>query len=593
MVEQAETTVEDVRARNDIVDVISEFVRLRKAGRSFKGLCPFHKEKTPSFMVNPERQMFHCFGCGVGGDVFSFIMTHEKLEFPEALRYLAERAGLPPPRSRRTQRASQNEPVYRANLFAATFYHERLGSAVGRAALAYLEKRGLNAETIGFFQVGYAPPGRDELLRAARRENLSLDDLTRAGLVGTDGRGNPYDRFRGRIMFPIYDVGGRVVGLGGRVLGDGEPKYLNSPETPVFRKGAQLYGLNWARREIAREERALLVEGYLDLVALRQYGIESAVATMGTALASDAARILARYAGRVTIVNDGDTAGRKAALRSAEVLLASGVRVDVAMMPAGADPDSFVRSEGAEAFRRVVRDALGIVEFLFGGARSYEARERATRLALGMFAGIHDPVRRGWYVKELAERSGLDEGMLQRAAASKKDLPPETVGRAARRESTDGAVRAEQGLVQYLLDAETLDPEVVDGIRSFGFKDPASRQLVVMLLEALEGGGRLSSTELVSEVADPAARALIAELSFREDIVDGPRQARDCLARLRRRDLKDRIAATKGEMRGAEGRGDGDALRRLQATYLELVAQLKTQGPWTAFEGDSERSTGG
>lgn len=576
VVDRSETTVEDVRARNDIVEVISEFVRLKKSGRNFKGLCPFHKEKTPSFIVSPERQMYHCFGCGSGGDVFSFIMAYEKLEFPEALRYLAERAGVPLPRQRSSGRSSESDLVYRANQFALKFYHEQLGSAAGRPALGYLEGRGLNAETIGFFVIGWAPAGRAELLQAAARE-FRPEELSRAGLVARSERGTWYDRFRSRIVFPINEVGGRVVGFGGRLLGDGEPKYLNSPETPVFQKGTHLYGLNWSRREISREDRALLVEGYLDFVALRQFGIENAVASMGTALSREAARRLARYARRITIVNDGDVAGRKAAVRSADVLLTEGFRVQVALLPAGSDPDSFVRSKGAEAFRRVVREAPGIVDFLFGGSKDYEARERATRVALELFSQIADPIRRGWYVKELAERSGLDEKMLQRAAASRTPLPAEALPPARREAARDGAVQAERGLVKYLLDAETLEPDVIGRIRLCEFRDGPSRRLLEVLLGALGGDRRLSSADVVLEVEDPLARALVAELSLREDVVDEGKQARDYLACLKRRELKERITRTKGEMREAERRMDAEALRRHQTTYLDLVAELKRQ----------------
>jgi DNA primase len=572
-----EVTVEDIRARNDIVDVISEFVRLRKAGRNFKGLCPFHKEKTPSFMVNAERQMFHCFGCGVGGDVFSFIMNHEKLEFPEALRFLAERAGMPLPERRPSGRPSENDRIYRANGFAAEFYHGRLISGAGRDASAYLEKRGVNPEMIGMFRIGIAPGGRGEFLQAASGEGFGPEVLEKAGLVGRGERGEWYERFRNRIMFPILDVAGHVVGLGGRVLGDGEPKYLNSPETKVFRKGAHLYGLNWARTEIAREDRALLVEGYLDLVALRQFGIENAVATMGTALGEEAARRLARYSQRVTVVNDGDDAGRKAAVRSAEVLLAEGFRVHIAILPAGQDPDSFVRTRGAEAFRQIVRDAPGIVQFLFREADDYEARERATRAAVALFSRIEDPIRRSWYVKELAEKAGLDEKVLQRAAASGHGLPAKSPSRPARRQSPRGTVQAEQGIVQYLLEAETLDPEILQRVRNLEFRDPASREVVGLLLEALDEGQRLTASDAVGRVESGPARALVAAVSFREDIVDQARQIRDYVACLRRRELKDRIAETKTEMREAEQRGDGDALRQLQAAYLSLMSELKGQ----------------
>jgi DNA primase len=574
VIDRRETTVEDIRARNDVVEVISEFVRLRKAGRNFKGLCPFHKEKTPSFMVSPERQMYHCFGCGAGGDVFSFIMEHEKLDFPESMDYLAQRAGLPAPRRRSPEKRSKNDGIFQANEFANRFYQEQLKTAAGAQALAYLEKRGLSPEMLGLFQIGYAPAGRNSLLDAAARAGLNTENLAKAGLIGKGDRGY-YDRFRNRIMFPIFEVTGKAIGLGGRMLGEGEPKYLNSPETPVFRKGSNLYGLNWSRREIGREDRALLVEGYLDLVALKQFGVENVVATMGTALAAEAARRLGRYSKRVTVVNDGDEAGQKAAARSAEVLLAEGFRVHVAILPAGSDPDSFVRSKGAEDFRRLVRDAPGVVNFLFRGTDDYESRERATREALRLFSQIDDPIRRGWYVKELAERSGLDEKMLQRAAAGRTGLPKTAPPGKSRRGSPDGVLQAEQGIVKYLLDAETLEPEVVEKIRACEFRDSASSHLVRELLGAMDSGERLTASELVGRLEDRDARALLAAVSLKEDIVDEAKQVRDYLDRLRERELREKIAETKGEMREAEREEDEETLRRLQTQYLDLISELK------------------
>jgi DNA primase len=354
---------EAIRDRIDLVELVSDYVRLERAGRNFKGLCPFHTEKTPSFHVSPALNRFHCFGCGASGDVFTFLMRIEGLSFREAMRRLAERAGIelreePLPQESPDERDRLRKLVYAANFF----YRQCLRRAPH--AQQYLAQRGLTPETIVAFELGYAPDGWEHLLRFLQRHNFSLADAEQAGLLKArvDGSGY-YDRFRNRITFPIHDASGRVVAFGARTMGDEEPKYLNSPETPLFEKRNTFYGWHLARGEILRQKTALIVEGYLDLIMLHQHGFTHSLATLGTAFTEAHAARLKRLAERVYLMFDSDAAGVRAALRAGEALAQAGIPVLVVRLPQGDDPDSLLRTQGAPALQRALETAIPLAVF--------------------------------------------------------------------------------------------------------------------------------------------------------------------------------------------------------------------------------------
>jgi DNA primase len=356
-----EHKVEEVKTTVDIVDVVSDYVRLKRAGANFKGLCPFHDEKTPSFNVNPVIGIYKCFGCGEGGDAISFVEKVEGLGFVEAVRLLAERAGIElPEEGEADPAADENESLLHALRFAARFYfHELTQSEAGREiGLAYFRDRGFSAETIKKFGLGYAPDAWDSLLTAAGEQQVRPEILEKAGLVLPRKQGGGYyDRFRGRVLFPIVSHVGKVLGFGGRILGQDseQPKYINSPETPVYHKGRVLYGLHQAKQSIRSEEEVVLVEGYTDVISLHQAGVANVVAASGTALTADQVKLLGRYAKRIVLLFDADSAGAAAALRSIDVILQQGLAVYVISLPEKADPDSFVRQFGGEAFRNYAR----------------------------------------------------------------------------------------------------------------------------------------------------------------------------------------------------------------------------------------------
>lgn len=354
---------EAIRDRIDLVELVSEYVRLERAGKNFKGLCPFHTEKTPSFFVSPLLNRFHCFGCGASGDAFAFVMRIEGLSFREAMRRLAERAGIELREESLPQAAPDELDRLRRLVYAANFFYRQCLRRAPRAQ-QYLAQRGLTPETIEAFELGYAPDGWDHLLHFLQRHNFSLADAERAGLLkARDDNSGYYDRFRNRITFPIHDASGRVVAFGARTLGDEEPKYLNSPETPLFEKRHTFYGWHFARGEILRQKTALIVEGYLDLIMLHQYGFTHSLATLGTAFTEEHATRLKRLVERVYLIFDSDAAGVRATLRAGEVLAQAGIPALVVRLPRGDDPDSLLRTQGAAALQQALDTAVPVAHF--------------------------------------------------------------------------------------------------------------------------------------------------------------------------------------------------------------------------------------
>lgn len=412
-----ENLVEEVFSRADILDVIAEHVRLEKKGKNFVGLCPFHQEKTPSFTVTPARQMFYCFGCGLGGNVFRFLMLKESLSFPESVRYLAGRVGVDIPVTA-SPREEKYERYYRVNEWARDFFRERLeaGADAGEAR-SYLMKRGLTPEVRDRFQLGFAPPAGLALTRFLEQKGCAPAEPAELGLVVKGERGY-YDRFRNRIIFPVWNASGRVVGFGGRVLDDSRPKYLNSPETPVFQKGRALYALHLARPAMRDEGRAVIVEGYLDAITAHQFGIRNAVASLGTSLTREQGRLLMRYTMEALIAYDADVAGVAAAIRGLDLLQEVGCRVRVISVPAGKDPDDFLREEGMEGWSRLIRTAAPLLEYKLMqiGART------GTATAVGRLAVLREVMPN---LRALASEVEREEGF--QTAARMLGLTWETI----------------------------------------------------------------------------------------------------------------------------------------------------------------------
>ncbi len=430
--------LDEIRSRVDLVDLVSQFVNLRKAGASWKGLCPFHAEKTPSFMVNPAKGIFHCFGCGVGGDAFGFLMRQDRLSFPEAVREIARRASVELPEEQAREGEGDREGLYRAMHLALGFYADRLWQAGGERARQYLTGRGVDLEVARRFGLGWAPEGWDSLLSFMRAEGIPPDVLENAGLVvPRQGGAGHYDRFRGRVLFSIKDLQGRVVAFGGRALGDESPKYLNSPETPLYSKGQTLYSIDLARESIRARDRALLVEGYLDCLMAHQHGFTETVAALGTAFTPAQLALLRRYASEIVTFFDADVAGQKAAERAEELLEPSResitwaltrngsfgevgtLRLKVALLPAGHDPDTLLRSEGPDAFAGCITTARSLLSYALDRVLADTAgpggpRGRVTafsRVAM-MLAKVGNSEEALALAREAALRLGVDAAQL-------------------------------------------------------------------------------------------------------------------------------------------------------------------------------------
>jgi DNA primase len=421
-----EDKVSEIKNTADIVEVISEVVVLKKTGKNYIGLCPFHSEKTPSFTVSPEKQIFYCFGCAAGGNVFSFLMKHDGMSFPDAAKILAGRYGIDIPTTamspEQKRRMSQRESLFATNRLAMEFFRKQLFDDIsGRRAMAYLNKRGINKEIFDNFYLGYAPEGWDNLLRFFTKKNISLDLVEKVGLiVSRKEKSGFYDRFRDRLIFPIFDLNMQVIGFGGRVMDDSLPKYLNSPETPVYNKSRSLYGLHLAKKKCRENERVFIVEGYFDLLALHQHGLQDSVATLGTSLTPEHVQLLKGFVGkdgRVILVFDSDDAGIKASRRSIEVFDKGYINAQIVILPDGYDPDSYIFEFGVESFLVLVSEAKDIIPFLMDSAvkkhgLSIEGKIRIISEMQDTLGSISDNTRRSLYIKELAECINIDESAV-------------------------------------------------------------------------------------------------------------------------------------------------------------------------------------
>jgi DNA primase len=574
--------VEEVRQVADIVRVVSEHVTLKKAGSSWKGLCPFHQEKTPSFNVRQEPAVFHCFGCGEGGDVFKFLMLREKVSFPEAVETLARRFGLAVP-----ERAGAPGPDRRereemlALMEAAAAHFERtLWTAPGTKAREYLLGRGFEKETLERIRAGAARDSWDDLL-GALRGRFAPAALERAGLVlARQGREGHYDRFRNRAVFPILNEAGKVVAFGARSLDGSDPKYLNSPESPVYHKGRVLYGLGWAREAVRREGRAVLMEGYLDVARALEAGIGEAVATCGTALTGAHARLLRRFTDTVCVSFDQDEAGQRAAGRSLEALLEEGLRVRIVELPESHDPDSFLKAEGADAYRRRLGEAPEAVEWLMRRAeREHDVSAPAGKAGfltalLPALVRIQNAVERSAWLARAVERGGLDDAAAReelRRALAGRGTGAAAVEAAARREAPPPArlLAAERWLIALVVQgAEGVD-EALAELGEADIDALASAPLLRGAKAVWRRGGKVTLPALAAEVDDEGARRLLSEIA----VVGVPAEAlsaRECVREIRRLPLRTRMAEIQKSLREARG----EAVETLLAEKTRLVRRM-------------------
>jgi DNA primase len=560
--------VERVKTGSDIVAVVSEYVHLNKKGKSFWGLCPFHSEKTPSFHVDPDKQIFRCFGCNKGGDVFSFVMEKKGLSFAEALTELALKAGITLEKEKR-QSSSEKKIYYDANRAAMAFFEQQLASSRGEDARRYLSGRGITEETIRIFHIGFAPDSWDSLSTYLKGKGISHSAAEKAGLIAPRKSGGFYDRFRGRVMFPIIDLTGEVIGFGGRVMGGGEPKYLNTPESPIFEKKRVLYNLHASRNQV-RQGGAVVVEGYMDVVSLANAGFSSAVATLGTALGEDHVRLLRRFTDDITLVFDGDSAGRNAMVRALEPFLASDIIPRVVILPQGKDPDDIAR-EGIGIWNSFLSSAQDIWDLMFHESFSrydpskIRGQNGILKELVPMFARLNDHAMRDLLTQRLAVKLGVSPELVL------KRISPE-VDPAEHRNTPDAGVERDtlETTLTRLMLSDSRSVEIMRTSRMiFEFQNKVLSRLFNYILE--HGSDALDEVTCPDEVRMTASKIM----ALGEFPGDTKKALIDTVCRFMSLAFDEELRKIQGELNNAEKTQDRNKRNELLKGKQEMMLKRK------------------
>src|SRR5436853_621156 len=583
---------DDVRNQADIIRVVSDYVSLKKRGANYIARCPFHSEKTPSFNVHPAKGIYKCFGCGAGGAVFDFIMQIEGCSFPEAVKIVAEKSGIPVPAIQENEdykrAARERDIVLRLNEWAAEFFTSSLLGAAGKRALDYLISRGVTDQTRNLMRLGYAPDSWEALGNYLRERGASQSEIELSGLVSVKEQGGHYDRFRGRLMFPIADSQNRVIAFGGRIINDGEPKYLNSPETPVYSKGRNLYGLAHSKNAIRQLGLAILVEGYLDCIIPFQEGIQNIVASLGTALTDGQVRLLRRYMEkpRVVVNFDPDSAGQAATMRSIDLFLAEGFRVDVLAMPTKEDPDEFVRSKGADAFRRILNAAQPYIDFVVQTAVTRNdiskpaGKVGAINEILPHLTRMRDRVERAGYADQIADRLRIDSRVIReeikRAATNRLSSLDQKKLRAAQ-----DMTQAERQLIEIMLLNEEVRGSILANIGEEDYADLATEAVFSAIIEAAAAGSELTYASLSEKIEGEAERTLLSGLMIGDlawaggdDFETLLKKATEALVSLRRRRLERKLDSIQIEIGQAEHNSNTERVLQLFQEKQEIKRRM-------------------
>jgi DNA primase len=578
---EAGSFADRVKQQADIVRVIGEYVQLKKAGQNYRGLCPFHSEKSPSFNVHPVRQIYHCFGCQVGGDVFKFVMEMEKVQFPESIRIVAEKCGIavPAPRDRSPEERREDHErtlLIEMHKVAQSFFTKNLeNTPEGKVARAYLEDRGLTKDVIEQFGIGYAPSGGDILLRQLKTKYPDKL-LVESGLISRDqNSARLFDRFRRRITFPIANESGKIVAFGCRALGDDMPKYLNSPETPIYSKSNVLYHLDRAKDALRRSDFAILVEGYMDAIAVARAGISNVVASCGTALADPQIKLLSRFTHRVIVNYDPDTAGQTATERSISLLLEQDYEVRVLALPGKADPDKFIREQGKDAYIKLLKDSPPYVDYLIARARRMdlttgEGKRNAVNFLLPYIQKIPNRLLRSEWATRIAQQLRLDEPVLRaeisRAAAERRDqikIKPELIGRSAK--------PAERRIIRMLAEAESFRLELAHQINEAQLHvGLETEKILAALIAPVLAGDPVQATDIGAKL-DTTDRRILFEILFEDSNELTWEEAESCVVALRQRRAERELAEVQ---RGIEANPTGPDMRALLERKQDLMKRL-------------------
>ncbi len=579
----SDSIVSEIRNRLDIVDLISEFIPLKKSGRNFKGLCPFHSENSPSFMVSADKQIFHCFGCHEGGDIFTFLMKMEGLTFPEALESLAEKVGVEvKPQSGPRISKEEKENLYQANRVAAWHYHETLKSSPeAEIARQYLQQRGITEKEIEKFRLGYALPYSHELEKVYQSRKVPLEAALKTGVLRSGDRGY-FEAYQGRIIFPIFNRESKVVGLGGRILEKQEnvAKYINSPDSPIYDKSANLFALPQALESIRKKNRIFLVEGYLDAITLHQFGFSESVAPLGTALTPRQISILKRYADEIIVLFDADEAGWKAAERSLDLFLEQEISPKLLLLPAGEDPDTFLRKFGTKAFQEKLKEtrnllAVIIDKSLLKNAKDINGRAAALEELKPYLLKLSSSLERNLYIRKLSEALEVPESWVFEELGIKMGHSEiqKTVTKAQKQEK----LGAEEILLELFLKFDVIRSKVIANIQPDEFIN-TEYQFFASFLWGMEQINNLNLNQLIEKTEDPKHKSLITQFSLREnplDVLTAERVGMDCIQKIRKESLKSRLGILSAQIKEAESFQQTDKVLTLLKEKQNILSSIE------------------
>lgn len=592
-----EEIIEEIRVNNDIVEVVSEYVKLDKKGKDYFGLCPFHKEKTPSFSVVPSKQIFYCFGCGKGGNVFQFVMNIENLDYAETIKHLADRARiqLPEGDSREDmEKARLKQKLLQINTEAARYFHSQLKAPQHRNAAEYLSKRGISENTIRKFGIGYCPEEWDSLFRHFQEKGYARDELLHSGLVLPSKNGGCYDRFRHRVMFPIFDIRGNVIGFGGRVMDGSHPKYMNSPETLVYNKGRHLFAMNFAKN--AGDKKLVVVEGYMDAISLHQYGIQNAVASLGTALTEGQGRMLKKYAEEIIISYDADTAGQAATMRGLDLLNELGCSVKVLQVPDGKDPDEFIRKHGPDEFRRLIDNSISLVEYKIKVLKNQidtsntDGKINFLNRSTAVLAKIDNRVEREMHVKKLAKDYEISEESIYsevvrkmkpktsfRSPSAKLDEINQKIGKKTVENVDNKVMYLERILLAFLCSDNTIFRKLGDRINLDMFTGENNRQAADIAFKRLESRNGIVPAELMSLFTGVEAGEFAQILQNECNCDDNLKAASDIIRKLELHKMEERQRQILAVLKDENSLPEGD-VEKLRQELKNIVMRKTVMG---------------
>jgi DNA primase len=577
--------IEEIRSRNDILDTISANILLKKSGQNYKGLCPFHSEKTPSFVVSPEKQIYHCFGCGAGGNIFKFIMEMEDLSFLDAIKTLAAKCGVTLPAFKPGQtnaKSNERDVLLNINQKAQSYFILSLMSKGGEQAREYLNSRGLNdKKLLADYSIGWATSGwTDTLHQLQNQEKFSKNDLSRAGLIKQKegaGKNNFYDRFRGRIIFPLQDIHGNLIAFAGRVIGESEPKYLNSPETPLYIKGRHLFGFNRAKEAIRKQNKALIVEGYFDQMRAHQNGIRNTVATCGTALTLEQANLLKNHTKRATLIFDSDSAGQAATKKGFEVLLKQGMSVDVLSLPSGHDPDSFIYQFGPEKFLEKLKNAKPFVETFIddiiadGDLTTPMGKVAVVNQVLPILMNVKNTIERTEWISILTERAKIEDQALLNELKNAIKQDKTIVSDPLQKDGHQNKKNVELYLVRLMFSDKELALKIKEKVKIEDFIDPDLRLIVGSCYRLLAEGCELKVDFIMNQIDEPNIRNLLSEIGVTSIPFDNPKQTvRDCINAINKKAHAQQVEELKIQRNAALVAGESERSQKIQNKLEEL-----------------------